>query len=66
MNMLTQNNNYNVKVSINSNSFVDIAATVPENEKLVSLRMNWNNFQECVLVNKLTKVASPSHLISFN
>jgi len=60
-----QNRYYQTNPTIQQDHIV-LTSIVPSNEKIRSIRQHWNSFQECVIINKRSKISSPSHLLEVN
>jgi len=56
------NKYFNTVPSIESDH-IKLVGSVPSNEKIKSIRQHWNAFQECVIINKRSRISSPSHLL---
>jgi len=52
---------YETQVNIMTDH-VSISCTIPQAERIASLRVHWTNFPQCVFINKLTTLASPSDM----
>jgi len=64
--MVSTTNKVYLTVPTLENNHIKLVSTVPINERINSIRQHWNPFQECVVVNKRSRISSPTHFLEVN